>query len=174
MDILHSWMQHSHKKFKDETLDFNEFDGFSPEVAPSYMLRPPEIQPSLFQSLPTVLLIWTTEQREWLEWLFPQFSSRLYLSSATVGVLEKLVSHTQQVPDDIRLSFSWALVRAAPLTAEILLYGKLGEHWAVKTHGSKGSNLHFRHINHVRTKVISKQEAADSRESRLQDPPYPS
>lgn len=51
MDILHSWMQHSHKKFKDETLDFNEYDGFSPEVAPSYTLRPPKIQPSFLQSL---------------------------------------------------------------------------------------------------------------------------
>lgn len=39
-------MQHSHKKFKDETLDFNGLDGFSPEVAPSYTLRPPEIQRS--------------------------------------------------------------------------------------------------------------------------------
>lgn len=35
MDILHSWMQHSHKKFKDGTLGFNECDGFSPEVAPA-------------------------------------------------------------------------------------------------------------------------------------------
>lgn len=50
-------MQHSHKKFKDETLDFNEFDGFSPEVAPSYTLRLPEIQHSLLQSFPTVLPI---------------------------------------------------------------------------------------------------------------------
>lgn len=109
MDILHSWMQHSHKKFKDETLDFNEFDGFSPEVAPSYPLRRPEMQPSLLQSLTTVLLIWTTEQREWLERLFPQFSSQLYIRSATVDALEKLVPYTQQVPDDIRLSFSCGL-----------------------------------------------------------------
>lgn len=39
-------MQHSHKKFKDETLDFNELDGFSPEAAPSHTLRPPEVQRS--------------------------------------------------------------------------------------------------------------------------------
>lgn len=50
-------MQHSHKKFKDETLDFNDFDGSSPEAAPSYTLRPPEIQQSLLQSFTTVLLI---------------------------------------------------------------------------------------------------------------------
>lgn len=56
MDILHSWMQHSHKKFKDETLDFNEFDGFSPEAAPaihSDLLKSNPLSSSLSQLCPS-------------------------------------------------------------------------------------------------------------------------
>lgn len=148
MDILHSWMQHSHKKFKDETLDFNELDGFSPEAAPSHTLRPPEVQRSPPVSL-NCLLIWSTEQRKWLERLFSQFSSRLYIRSATVDAPEKLASHTQQVPMALGFPspFSYGnLVTEVPPAQKSCSTGELGEHWVLKNLWDEGSNLHFRQI----------------------------
>lgn len=148
MDILHSWMQHSHKKFKDETLDFNGLDGF-PLKLPLAILSDLQKCSALLQSLTTALLIWSTEQRKWLERLFSQFSSRLYIRSATVDASEKLTSHTQQVPtaSGFPSPFSCGnLVTEAPPAQKSCSTGELGEHWVLKNLWDEGSNLHFRQI----------------------------
>lgn len=50
--------------------------------------------------------------------------SQTYIRSATVDALEKLVSLTQQVPDDNRLSFSrGTLLRIAPPTVKHCFMG---------------------------------------------------